>query len=183
MFIHVNMCEHLSLWHWFWWKGRLLDGRRGILRDVSKASYVLCFYPLCYSVNSCLTSVNPNKGNGVHFLWLPLIWTPTNQSFVLLQTSHYLSCSFFLSPFPVVLSFLLLVIYTTYLHVFSSDERELGEDAGPTKEEESESQSKEQLLQKHEQEEEEEEEEMVQEEEGASEQSHSAPCETESQPS
>lgn len=83
----------------------------------------------------------------------------------------------------MVLSFLLLVIYTTYLHVFSSDERELGEDAGPTKEEESESQSKEQLLQKHEQEEEEEEEEMVQEEEGASEQSHSAPCETESQPS
>lgn len=65
----------------------------------------------------------------------------------------------------------------------SGDERELGEDAGPTKEEESESQSKEQLLQKHEQEEEEEEEEMVQEEEGASEQSHSAPCETESQPS
>ncbi|XP_045926444.1 endoplasmic reticulum junction formation protein lunapark-B isoform X1 [Micropterus dolomieu] len=65
----------------------------------------------------------------------------------------------------------------------SPDERELGEDAGPTKEEESESQSKEQLLQQHEQEEEEEEEEMVQEEEGASEQSHSAPCETESQPS
>ncbi|XP_044071074.1 endoplasmic reticulum junction formation protein lunapark-B isoform X3 [Siniperca chuatsi] len=74
----------------------------------------------------------------------------------------------------------------------SGDEKELGEDEVPTKEVESESQSEEQSQsqpqqqqqQQQQEEEEEEEEEVVQEEEEvASEQSHSAACETESQPS
>ncbi|XP_044071073.1 endoplasmic reticulum junction formation protein lunapark-B isoform X2 [Siniperca chuatsi] len=74
----------------------------------------------------------------------------------------------------------------------SPDEKELGEDEVPTKEVESESQSEEQSQsqpqqqqqQQQQEEEEEEEEEVVQEEEEvASEQSHSAACETESQPS
>lgn len=75
----------------------------------------------------------------------------------------------------------------------SGDEKEIGEEERPTKEIESEIQSEEpqpQQQQKQEEEEEEEgeEEEVVQEEEEEeekveSEQSHSAPCETESQPS
>ncbi|XP_075960229.1 endoplasmic reticulum junction formation protein lunapark-B isoform X3 [Anarhichas minor] len=79
----------------------------------------------------------------------------------------------------------------------SGDERELGEDEGPTKEVESESQSQEKEQEKQEQEQEQEQEkeeeeqqqqqqqeEVVQEEEEVeSEQSHGAPPETESQPS
>ncbi|XP_031735331.1 endoplasmic reticulum junction formation protein lunapark-B isoform X1 [Anarrhichthys ocellatus] len=70
----------------------------------------------------------------------------------------------------------------------SPDERELGEDEGPTKEVESESQSeekeeKEEEQQQQQQEQQEEEEVVQEEEEVESEQSHSAPPETESQPS
>ncbi|XP_033465152.2 endoplasmic reticulum junction formation protein lunapark-B isoform X3 [Epinephelus lanceolatus] len=67
----------------------------------------------------------------------------------------------------------------------SGDERELGEDEGPTKGAESDSQSEE-LQQQVEEEREEEvvqEEAAAEEEEVESEQSHSAPCESESQPS
>lgn len=92
-----------------------------------------------------------------------------------------LHCKQFTSPsLSLTLSLLcclLLVIYTTYLHIFSSDEKELGEDEGPTNEVESESQAEEQPQQ-------EDEEEVVQEEEEVeSEQRSSAPCEPESQPS
>ncbi|CAJ1066746.1 endoplasmic reticulum junction formation protein lunapark-B isoform X3 [Xyrichtys novacula] len=71
----------------------------------------------------------------------------------------------------------------------SGDEKELGEDEGRGAETESENQSKEQLQTQQRAEEEEEEEELVQEEEKeedqvmATEQSHSAPCETEPQSS
>ncbi|XP_037638656.1 endoplasmic reticulum junction formation protein lunapark-B isoform X2 [Sebastes umbrosus] len=68
----------------------------------------------------------------------------------------------------------------------SPDEREFGEEEGPTKEVESESQSEEQPQQQpqQQQQQKEEEEEVVQEEEEVeSEQSHGAPRETESQPS
>ncbi|XP_032397171.1 endoplasmic reticulum junction formation protein lunapark-B isoform X2 [Etheostoma spectabile] len=64
----------------------------------------------------------------------------------------------------------------------SGDEKELVEDDGPTTEVESESQSVEQQQQQQQQEEEEEDG-VQKEEEVESEQSHSAPCETESQPS
>ncbi|KAA8583503.1 hypothetical protein FQN60_014711 [Etheostoma spectabile] len=64
----------------------------------------------------------------------------------------------------------------------SPDEKELVEDDGPTTEVESESQSVEQQQQQQQQEEEEEDG-VQKEEEVESEQSHSAPCETESQPS
>lgn len=112
-----------------------------------------------------------------------LISTPNNQSFVVLQTLHIIA------DFPVllssiVLSFCLLVIYLScffFYSCFSSDEKELGEDEGPTQELERETQSEEQSQQ---QQEEEEGEAVVQEEEEVgAEQSHSAPGETESQPS
>lgn len=72
-------------------------------------------------------------------------------------------------------------MYMSDLNLSSSDEKEIGEDEGPTKEVESEIQSEEQQQQQRE--EKEEEEELVKEEEEEEEQSHSAPCEAESQPS
>lgn len=71
-------------------------------------------------------------------------------------------------------------MYMSDLNLSSSDEKEIGEDEGPTEEVESEIQSEEQQQQR---EEKEEEEELVKEEEEEEEQSHSAPCEAESQPS
>ncbi|XP_049927260.1 endoplasmic reticulum junction formation protein lunapark-B isoform X3 [Epinephelus moara] len=65
----------------------------------------------------------------------------------------------------------------------SGDERELGEDEGPTKGAESDSQSEELQQQVEEEREEEVVQEEAEEEEVESEQSHSAPCESESQPS
>ncbi|XP_049455805.1 endoplasmic reticulum junction formation protein lunapark-B isoform X3 [Epinephelus fuscoguttatus] len=65
----------------------------------------------------------------------------------------------------------------------SGDEKELGEDEGPTKGAESDSQSEELQQQVEEEREEEVVQEEVEEEEVESEQSHSTPCESESQPS
>ncbi|XP_049455803.1 endoplasmic reticulum junction formation protein lunapark-B isoform X1 [Epinephelus fuscoguttatus] len=65
----------------------------------------------------------------------------------------------------------------------SPDEKELGEDEGPTKGAESDSQSEELQQQVEEEREEEVVQEEVEEEEVESEQSHSTPCESESQPS
>lgn len=100
--------------------------------------------------------------------------------------SHYLRCSLYLSTFPsIILS--LFVLYASYLLVFSSDEKEVGDDEGTTQEVESETQSEEQQQQEEEEEEVEAEveaEEVVQEEEEMeTEQGHGAPVETEPQPS
>lgn len=78
-----------------------------------------------------------------------------------------------------------MVIYLSSLHVFSSDEKEMGDCEGITKEVDSECPLEEQdQLQQKEEEKEEEEEEIVQEEvaEDKPEQSRSSPCETGAQP-
>lgn len=119
------------------------------------------------------------------FFDLSPILTPNNQSFVLLQTVHINQGA------PTVSHCFLLfyLLLTDHIHmkltytIFSSDEKELGEDEGPTKGAESDSQSEELQQQVEEEREEEVVQEEVEEEEVESEQSHSTPCESESQPS
>lgn len=119
------------------------------------------------------------------FQW-PLILTPNTQSFLVLQTIHIFSDAPFIFQ-PSLQSFSLFVLYASYLLVFSSDEKEMGDDEGTTQEVESETQSEEQQQQEEEEEEVEAEveaEEVVQEEEEMeTEQGHGAPVETEPQPS
>lgn len=143
--------------------------------------------PLTFSAspNSCLTYVNHNKGNAANFLWFTADFNSKQPIICCIANySHNLQCSLYLSPFLIVLSLRSLVIYTAYFSVFSSDERETGDDESPTQEVKSESQSEEQPQQQQQQQEGEEEEKVVQEEEEMeTEPSHSAPSEAESQPS
>lgn len=78
-----------------------------------------------------------------------------------------------------------MVIYLSSLHVFSSDEKEMGDCEEITKEVDSECPLEEQDQLQQKEEEKEEEEEIVQEEvvEDEPEQSRSSPCETGAQPS
>lgn len=103
-----------------------------------------------------------------------------------MQTIHIISDAPFIFQ-PSLQSFSLFVLYASYLLVFSSDEKEVGDDEGTTQEVESETQSEEQQQQEEEEEEVEAEveaEEVVQEEEEMeTEQGHGAPVETEPQPS
>lgn len=131
-----------------------MHGKRDVLGNVSKVSYVFCSFELSLIY---------------HWYWFPTI----------IYCIHIISdAPSFSHTFLLFSLFAHWFTCTSYLRVFL-DEREIGEDEGVTKEIESESKSEEQPPQ-----EEEEEEESVPEQEAEKEpeQSHSDHCETESQP-